>query len=76
MCLKVDAAALQGDRLRWLGELCSRNRGACPLTLDYTGSSAKALLQFGDGWRIDPKDSLIQALRDQFGRTNVFLHYR
>ena len=74
--LKVDAAALQGDRLRWLGELCSRNRGACPLTLDYTGSSAKALLQFGDGWRIDPKDSLIQALRDQFGRTNVFLHYR
>ena len=74
--LKVDEAGLQGDRLRWLGELCSRHKGACPLTLDYTGSSARALLQFGDGWRIDPADSLILALRDQFGRDNVFLQYR
>ena len=74
--LKVDVAGLQGDRLRWLGELCSRHKGACPLTLDYTGSSARALLEFGAGWRIDPADSLIQALRDQFGRDNVFLHYR
>ena len=37
---------------------------------------AEALLQFGEGWRIDPADSLIQALRDQFGRENVFLQYR
>ena len=74
--VKVDTAGLQGDRLRWLGELCSRHRGACPLTLDYTGSSARALLQFGEVWRIDPADALIQALRDQFGRDNVFLHYR
>jgi hypothetical protein len=29
-------------------------------------------LQFGEDWRIDPADSLIQALRDQFGRDNVF----
>ena len=76
MRLKVDATGLSGDRLRWLGELCKRHRGACPLTLDYTGSSAKALLQFGEDWRIEPADSLIQALRDQFGRDNVFLHYR
>ncbi|MEX6501132.1 DNA polymerase III subunit alpha [Pseudomonas zhanjiangensis] len=74
--LKVAGAALQGDRLRWLADLCGRHRGACPITLDYTGEQAKALLQFGEGWRIDPADSLIQALRDQFGRDNVFLHYR
>ncbi|WP_439887852.1 DNA polymerase III subunit alpha [Pseudomonas sp. MBLB4123] len=74
--LKVAGAALKGDRLRWLAELCSRHRGACPITLDYTGDAAKALLQFGENWRIDPADSLIQALRDQFGRDNVFLHYR
>ncbi|MBS7663451.1 DNA polymerase III subunit alpha [Pseudomonas lalucatii] len=74
--LKVAGAALKGDRLRWLAELCSRHRGACPITLDYTGDAAKALLQFGESWRIDPADSLIQALRDQFGRDNVFLHYR
>jgi DNA polymerase III subunit alpha len=39
-------------------------------------SEAKAMLQFGETWRIDPADSLIQALRDQFGRDNVFLQYR
>ncbi|MFP6848896.1 MAG: DNA polymerase III subunit alpha [Pseudomonas sp.] len=74
--LKVSSRALQGDRLRWLAELCGRHRGACPVTVDYSGSDAKALLQFGEGWRIEPADSLIQALRDQFGRDNVFLHYR
>ncbi|KFX69964.1 DNA polymerase III subunit alpha [Pseudomonas taeanensis MS-3] len=74
--LKVVSAALKGDRLRWLAELCGRHRGACPVTLDYTGDDARALLQFGDGWKIEPADSLIQALRDQFGRDNVFLHYR
>ncbi|VXC32722.1 DNA polymerase III alpha subunit [Pseudomonas sp. 9AZ] len=74
--LKVASSALQGDRLRWLADLCGRHRGACPITVDYSGSDAKAQLQFGEGWRIEPADSLIQALRDQFGRDNVFLHYR
>ncbi|WP_342243141.1 DNA polymerase III subunit alpha [Pseudomonas sp. OTU5201] len=74
--MKVDFSALQGDRLRWLAELCGRHRGSCPLTLDYSGNDAKALLQFGDDWRVAPADALIQALRDQFGRDNVFLHYR
>ncbi|MDO9617612.1 MAG: DNA polymerase III subunit alpha [Pseudomonas sp.] len=74
--LKVASSALQGDRLRWLADLCGRHRGACPITVDYSGSDAKAQLQFGEAWRIEPADSLIQALRDQFGRDNVFLHYR
>jgi DNA polymerase III subunit alpha len=74
--LQVASEALKGDRLRWLAELCSRHRGACPITLEYRGSDAKALLQFGEQWRIEPADGLIQALRDQFGRDNVFLHYR
>jgi DNA polymerase-3 subunit alpha len=74
--VRVKSDALKGDRLRWLAELCKKHRGGCPITLDYTGSEAKALLQFGEGWRIDPADGLIQTLRDQFGRDNVFLHYR
>ena len=74
--IQVASSALRGDRLRWLAELCGRHRGACPITVDYSGSDAKAQLQFGEAWRIEPADSLIQALRDQFGRDNVFLHYR
>jgi DNA polymerase-3 subunit alpha len=74
--LRVASDALKGDRLRWLAELCGRHRGACPITVDYSGSDAKAQLQFGESWRIEPADSLIQTLRDQFGRDNVFLHYR
>ncbi|MNN04180.1 DNA polymerase III subunit alpha [compost metagenome] len=74
--LKVAHDALKGDRLSWLGELISRHRGGCPITLEYTGSDAKAMLQFSDDWAIDPADGLIQTLRDQFGRENVFLQYR
>lgn len=74
--LKVHSDALKGDQLRWLGDLFKRHRGACPITMEYTRDDAKALLQFGENWRIDPADSLIQALRDQFGRDNVFLQYR
>jgi DNA polymerase-3 subunit alpha len=74
--LTVSNADLQGDRLRWLEELCKRHKGACPISVDYNRGDAKALLQFGEQWRIEPADSLIQALRDQFGRDNVFLHYR
>ncbi|AKA26357.1 DNA polymerase III subunit alpha [Pseudomonas chlororaphis] len=74
--LKVHTEALKGDQLRWLGELCKRHRGACPISMEYTREDAKALLQFGEAWRIDPADALIQALRDQFGRDNVFLQYR
>ncbi|TWI55499.1 DNA polymerase-3 subunit alpha [Pseudomonas duriflava] len=74
--ISVASDALKGDRLRWLADLCTKHRGACPVTLDYRSSEARALLQFGEQWRIDPGDGLIQALRDQFGRENVFLNYR
>lgn len=74
--VKVASEALKGDRMRWLADVFGRHRGACPITLEYTGADARALLQFGENWRIDPADNLIQALRDQFGRDNVFLQYR
>ncbi|AVU74358.1 DNA polymerase III subunit alpha [Pseudomonas rhizophila] len=74
--LKLQTQDLKGDQLRWLGELFKRHRGACPITMEYVRPDAKAVLQFGEGWRIDPADALIQALRDQFGKDNVFLQYR
>jgi len=51
--LKIHSDALKGDQLRWLGDLFKRHRGACPITMEYTRDDAKALLQFGENWRID-----------------------
>ena len=74
--LQLDGRELKPQTLRWLGEQLARHRGGCPLTVSYRRADARALLQFGDQWRIDPSDTLIQTLRDQFGRDNVSLQYR
>lgn len=73
--VRVASEALH-SRLHWLADVCGRYRGGCPITLEYTGREARALLQLGEHWQIDPADNLIQTLRDQFGRDNVFLQYR
>ncbi|QAX82076.1 DNA polymerase III subunit alpha [Candidatus Pseudomonas adelgestsugas] len=75
LCLMVKAKALKGDQLHWLGNLLKCYHGVCPVTMEYTSNDAKALLQLGDTWRINPADGLIQALRDQFGRESVSLQY-
>ncbi len=74
--LNVSVTDLSRDSLTRLKALLLQYKGACPLTLQYTGVSATALLEFSEQWKIEPADDLIQALRDLFGRENVFLHYR
>ena len=76
--LRVQAQQNQLDvaNIQRLQQLLEKSRGACPVTVEYQSQDAKALLQLGDTWKIDPSDQLIQALRDQFGRDNVFLQYR
>ena len=74
--LNVSVTDLSRDSLARLKALLLQYKGACPLTLQYTGASATALLEFSEQWKIEPTDDLIQALRDLFGKDNVFLHYR
>lgn len=74
--LNVPVTDLSRDSLTRLKALLLQYKGACPLTVQYTGASATALLEFSEQWRIEPTDDLIQALRDLFGKDNVFLHYR
>ena len=74
--LNVSVTDLSRDSLARLKALLLQYKGACPLTMNYNGVSAKALLEFSQDWKIEPTDDLIQALRDLFGRDNVFLHYR
>ncbi|MDY0249665.1 MAG: DNA polymerase III subunit alpha [Pseudomonas sp.] len=74
--LDVSVTDLSRDSLARLKALLLQYKGACPLTVQYTGVSATALLAFSEQWKIEPTDDLIQALRDLFGKDNVFLHYR
>ena len=74
--MNVSVTDLSRDSLTRLKALLLQYKGACPLTVQYTGASATALLEFSEQWRIEPTDDLIQALRDLFGKDNVFLHYR
>lgn len=50
--------------------------GNCAVYVDYTNQQGAATLLLGSEWRVRPSDELIQALRDQFGRNSVQLHYR
>ncbi len=74
--MNVSVTDLSRDSLVRLKALLLQYKGACPLTVQYTGVSATALLEFSELWKIEPTDDLIQGLRDLFGRDNVFLHYR
>ncbi|MCJ8169728.1 DNA polymerase III subunit alpha [Atopomonas sediminilitoris] len=67
---------LKPDSLRQLSELLARHQGQCPVSVDYQGVGAKAMLRLGSQWLVQPGDGLIQTLRDQFGRDSVFLNYR
>ena len=74
--LKVQASALQGDRLQWMATLLGEHRGHCPVVLQYQGAMARASLELGEQWQVAPGDQLIQSLRERFGRNNVYLNYR
>lgn len=74
--IRVKQDQLPLDKLNWLASLLQQHKGACPVSFDYQNNQATALLKLGIDWQIKPVDNLIQILRDQFGRENVYLNYR
>lgn len=74
ICVKQDQ--LPADKLSWLASVLQQNKGTCPISLSYQNSDAMTLLELGESWQVKPADHLIQLLRDQFGRNNVYLNYR
>lgn len=74
--IKIDYQHIKRDTLEQLAKQLSVHRGSCLVTCEYSMATAKAVLRFGDEWRIEPTDNLLQVLRDQFGDENVFLQYR
>ncbi|QWF70606.1 DNA polymerase III subunit alpha [Methylomonas paludis] len=49
--------------------------GMCPVSIDYTTPTAKAILQLGDEWRVRPCDELLIKLRRFLAAENVELRY-
>ena len=50
--------------------------GACPVSINYTSSRAKAHVQLGDAWRIQPTDELVAKLKWLLGTTAVEIRYK
>lgn len=76
LCICANYKQLDKNQLDWLSALLVNYKGSCPINLTYQNDKAKALLCFGESWRIEPSDTLIQLLRDQFGKEQVYLNYR
>jgi DNA polymerase III subunit alpha len=50
--------------------------GACPVNISYTSAQAKAKVQLGDAWRIQPTDELLAKLKWLFGAKAVNVRYK
>jgi len=50
--------------------------GACLVSLNYTSLQAKAIVQLGDDWRVNPTDELLARLKSLFGAGGVDIRYR
>lgn len=74
ICIQNEQLAL--DKLTWLSNLLQQYKGTCPTCIDYQNEKASAVLRLGETLNVKPSDQLIQVLRDQFGKKNVYLNYR
>lgn len=76
LCICVNHQQLVKEQLNWLSSLLVQYKGNCPISLAYQNGEATAMLRFGEAWQVKPSDMLIQLLRDQFGKDQVYLNYR
>lgn len=74
--IRIHSEQLVQDKFDWLSSLLQQHKGTCPACVDYQNDAALAVLRLGEGWQVKPSDQLIQMLRDQFGKKNVYLNYR
>ena len=61
------------DRLQRL--LAAYRGEGCPVAVRYRRDDAEARLRFGDEWRVEPCDDLLQRLKDDLGVDDVRVRY-
>ncbi len=72
-CLKQDFSHIL-EKLK--AELQPFAGGQCPVQIRYASSEAKAVLQLGEAWRIQPTDELLHRLRCLADGIEVEVKYR
>jgi DNA polymerase III subunit alpha len=78
-CLQIDVSrdALDGDFTQRLKGLLEPHRqDGCRVAVAYRSDTAEGRLLLGADWRVAPSDTLIHALREEFGVSCVGLQYR
>ena len=77
--LNVDQKTLAPDFAKELASILTPFKGfdgqGCPVVVEYCRAEASAEVIFGDEWRVQPSDDLMQDLRDRYGSERVNLHY-
>ena len=58
-----------------LASLSPYKQGRCPVMIEYQRTGAKASLQLGQEWQVEPQDELVMTLKDVLGKQNVELLY-
>ena len=61
------------DRLQRL--LAAYRGEGCPVAVRYRRADAEARLRFGDAWRVEPCDDLLERLKDDLGVDDVRVRY-
>ena len=52
-----------------------RAEESCPVVISYERPDARASVELGASWFVQPSDDLLQGLRDMFGPHNVHMRY-
>ena len=82
-CTKLESLRLtipkQDTPKNWVERIESTlshfKNGSCPVTIEYSMSNAVGQFNLGEQWLVQPRDELIEQLREQFGKNNVILNY-
>ena len=65
----------QADTAKLLTLLAPHKNGACPVVVEYDNGAARCALPLPDEWRVNPREELLQGLRDWLTPQGVTVVY-
>ena len=65
----------QADTAKLLALLAPHKNGVCPVVVEYDNGAARCALPLPDEWRVNPREELLQGLRDWLSPQGVTVVY-